>query len=224
MLWLVSDLHLVLQSDILKLGKLTCFSGTDSTAKSICITHYYLLANPSMLSKVRAELRTLSNPNTASFTQLEQLPYLNAVIAERNRLSFGLTKRNCRVAPDEALQYNDYTIPAGTPVSMTSLCVHLDEEVFPDPWAFKPERWLGPEGATARRYQFAFGRGPRKYLGINLAHAELYLVIAAVAWYDMKLYKTDESDVKFQHDYQIAHPKLDSQGIRTLILGREASL
>ena len=199
-------------------GTLLILAGTESTAKSIGIIHYYLLANPQMLSKVRSELRSL--PDTASLTELEQLPYLSAVIAEGNRLSFGLTKRTCRIAPDEALQYNGYVIPPGTPMSMTSLCVHTDEGVFPEPWAFDPERWLGPNSATQRKYQVAFGRGPRKCIGINLAHAELYLTIAAVARFDMTLFETDERDVKFQHDYQVAHPRLDSKGIRAMVLGR----
>lgn len=78
-----------------------------------------------MMAKLRTELRTV--PENASWTELEQLPYLSACIAEGNRLSFGVTARVCRIAPDEALQYKDYTIPPGTPVSMVSLCAHTDE-------------------------------------------------------------------------------------------------
>lgn len=199
-------------------GTLLVMAGTESTAKSIGITHYHLLANPHMLSRVRSELRSL--PPNASFTDLEQLRYLSAAIAEGNRLSFGLTKRNCRLAPDEAIQYSDYIIPPGTLMSMTSLSVLTDENVFPDPWVFDPERWLGPNAADCRKYQFAFGRGPRKCIGINLGHAELYMVIAAVAQFDMELFETDETDVRFQHDYQVAHPKLDSKGIRAMVLGK----
>ncbi len=171
-----------------------------------------------MLSRLRSELRKL--PPNASFTDLEQLPYLGAVIAEGNRLSFGLTKRNTRVAPDEALQYKNFIIPPGTPISMTSLCVHTEESVFPNPWRFDPERWLGPGAADCRKYQFAFGRGSRKCVGINLAHAVLYLAVAAVAQFDMDLYETDDSDVVFQHDYQVAHPRLDSKGIRAMVRGK----
>ncbi|KAL9121742.1 MAG: hypothetical protein Q9187_001696 [Circinaria calcarea] len=195
-------------------------AGTESTAKSIVITHFHLLANPKILAKLRAELRTV--PDAASWTELEQLPYFTAVITEGNRLSFGVTGRTCRVAPDEALQYKSYKIPPGTPVSMTSLCVHTDEKVFPDPWTFNPDRWLGLEGAERRKYQMAFSKGGRKCIGINLAHAELYLVIAAMARYDMKLFETDISDVEFRHDYQVAHPRLDSKGVRALVRGRMA--
>ena len=172
------------------------------------------------MSRLRAELRTV--PETASWTELEALPYLSAVIAEGNRLSFGVTARVCRIAPDEALQYREYTIPPGTPVSMTTLCVHTDENIFPDPWTFNPDRWLGPEGMERRKYQMAFNKGARNCIGINLAHAELFLVIAAVARYDMELFETDISDVEFQHDYHVAYPKLDSTGVKAMVRGKAA--
>jgi hypothetical protein len=66
----------------------------------------------------------------------------------------------------------------------------------------------------------AFNKGSRSCLGINLAHAEMFLVIAAVARYDMKLYHTNETDVKFQHDFQVAFPKLGSKGVRGVVQGK----
>lgn len=119
------------------------------------------------------------------------------------------------------MQYGPYAIPPGILVCISSLAVHTNESIFPDPWKFRPERWLGPEGAKSRQFQFAFGKGPSKCLGINLAHAELYLAIATVAKWDMELYDTDESDVAFQHDYQISQPKLDSQGVRAIVKGKQ---
>ncbi|KAL8791162.1 MAG: hypothetical protein Q9195_006001 [Heterodermia aff. obscurata] len=199
-------------------GTLLVMAGTESTAKSLGIAHFHLISNPEILHRVRAELKTISHP--ASWTELEQLPYLSAVIAEANRLSFGVTARVCRIAPDEDLRYKAYRIPAGTPVSMTTLSVHTDETIFPDPWAFKPERWLGQEGTDRRRYQMAFNKGGRNCVGINLAHAEMFLALAAVARYDLELFQTDSSDVEFRHDYHVAYPKLGSKGIRALVRGK----
>ena len=158
-------------------------------------------------------------PETASWTQLEQLPYLSGVIAEGNRLSFSVTARVCRIAPDEALQYKGFIIPPGTPVSTTTLAVHTDESIFPDPWAFKPERWLGPEGVERRKYQMAFNKGGRNCIGINLALAEMFLALAAVTRYDMELFETDVSDVQFRHDFHVAYPRLDSKGVRVMMRG-----
>jgi len=199
-------------------GTLLVMAGTESTAKSLTVAHFHLMNNPECMAKVRAELQTV--PETASWTQLEQLPYLSGVIAEGNRLSFGVTARVCRIAPDETLQYKEYAIPPGTPVSETTLSVHTDEVIFPDAWAFKPERWMGPEGAERRKYQMAFNKGGRNCIGINLAHAEMFLAIAAVARYDMKLFETDIDDVQFKYDFHVAYPRLDSKGVRAMVGGK----
>ena len=79
-------------------GTLLVMAGTESTAKSIGIAHFHLLSNPKIMHRVRSELNTV--PPSASWTELEQLPYLSVVIAEANRLSFGVTARVCRIAPD----------------------------------------------------------------------------------------------------------------------------
>lgn len=217
-----------LEKSLLRLeqeGALLVLAGTESPAKSLNIIFYHLLANPSILNKLRTELGTVSTP--ASWSKLEQLPYLSAVLEEGNRLSFGVTARTARIAY-EPLTYTpssyvashpstgkSYTIPPGTPISITTLSAHTAESVFPNPFNFDPERWLGDAGRERRKFQMAFSKGGRKCLGIELARAELYLVTAAlVKAFDMALWETDESDVSFMHDYQVAMPKLGSKGVR----------
>ncbi|QSZ35699.1 hypothetical protein DSL72_006821 [Monilinia vaccinii-corymbosi] len=208
-------------------GSLLALAGTESPASTLKTIFYHLLANPPMMAKLRTELDTISTD--VSWTTLEHLPYLSAVIEEGNRLSFGVTARTARIA-DEQLTYTpsshvkstthqgrSYKIPAGTPISITSLSAHTAETVFPDPFAFNPERWLGDEGRERRKYQVAFGKGSRICIGIELARAELYLVTAAlVKRFDMKLFETDEGDVSFVYDYHVAMPKRDSKGVRVM--------
>lgn len=209
-------------------GALLVLAGTESPAKTLNIMFYHIITKPLILTELRKELNTL--PDNATWTQLEQLPYLSAVIEEGNRLAFGVTARTARISY-EPLTYTpsqyalnpskfnkSYTIPGGTPVSTTTLAAHTAETVFPDPFDFKPERWLGEKGRTLRKFQMAFGKGGRKCLGIELARAELYLATAAlVREFEMKLWKTDERDVAFVHDWQVAHPNLDSEGIRVMV-------
>ena len=59
-----------------------------------------------------------------------------------------------------------------------------DENVFSDPSAFKPERWLRESGENTVSSTFAsvpFGFGPRQCIGRRLAELELYLALARVS-------------------------------------------
>ncbi|KAI0379348.1 cytochrome P450 [Hypomontagnella monticulosa] len=113
-----------------------------------------------------------------------------------------------------------YILPPGTSISTSTLLVHANEDIFPDPFVFDPERWLGPAGAARRKYQLAFSKGPRTCIGNHLANAEMTVAIAAMARWDMKLFETDDQDVAFLHDYHVATPKLDSKGVRATVKGR----
>ncbi|KAF7192777.1 Cytochrome P450 monooxygenase [Pseudocercospora fuligena] len=210
-------------------GNFLVVAASDSPARAIHITHFYLLDNPLCMAKLRAELRPLGTK--PSMEALLDLPYLNAVFLEGTRLMFGLARRIFRVAPDDPIVYHDkktgkeYVVPAGWNVGISSLAVHGNEDIFPDPFAFKPERWLLADGVSPnkemRKYHMSFGaKSPRSCLGIHLAEAEMKFAIAAVASYEMELFETSVKNVAYLHDYQMAHGDLNSLGIRTLVKGK----
>jgi cytochrome P450 len=63
-----------------------------------------------------------------------------------------------------------WKIPTGTPVGMTAVLVHLNEDLFPEPLEFRPERWLDEDGKRDPRlekYILSFSRGSRQCLGIK---------------------------------------------------------
>jgi len=67
-----------------------------------------------------------------------------------------------------------------------------DPAIFPKPDTFDPDHWLraAKQGVRFDRYQVAFGKGSRSCVGMNLAYAELYLVIAVlVTRFDLELYE-----------------------------------
>ena len=73
----------------------------------------------------------------------------------------------------------DYAVPGDTPVTMSILLLHHREDVYPDPYGFRPERWLGHKPGT---YEWIpFGGGIRRCLGATLAMAEQRMVLRAMA-------------------------------------------
>jgi cytochrome P450 len=73
----------------------------------------------------------------------------------------------------------DYAVPADTPVTMSILLIHHREDVYPDPFAFRPERWEGHKPGTYT--WIPFGGGIRRCLGAALAMAEQRVVLEAMA-------------------------------------------
>lgn len=190
------------------------------------------------MAKLKAELRAAlpDGPLTTPLAQLEQLPYLSAVIREALRLSYGVSSRLQRISPDKPILYNppdgeSWEIPPGTPVGMTSVLVHHDESIFPDSHSFKPERWL--DNPRLDRYLVSFSKGSRQCIGINLAYAELYLTLSAIfrrygsaelrasGTTDegddegiLELYETSIKDVAIQADGFVPLPAEGTKGIR----------
>jgi cytochrome P450 len=210
-------------------------AGTLTTAWALELITFWLLSQPDTLRRLKAELRNaIPDPNVpASLPTLEALPYLNAVIKEGLRLTYGVSCRLTRSCPTDAVTYTDpatgmaWSIPAGTPVGMTAVQIHHLESLFPDSKRFHPERWLAPNARGLERYMLAFTAGARQCLGINLAYAELYLALAAVwrrwgstAYRDegdegvMELFGTGLRDVEIESDHFLPVAQPGSKGIR----------
>ncbi|KAI1195543.1 putative cytochrome P450 [Nemania serpens] len=198
-------------------------AGTATTARTMGFMCYYILNNPAMKQRLQDELVPLMGEYTSNlpkWTDLERLPYLQALIKEGLRLSYGVMRRLPRCSPDVALQYKQWTIPKGTPVGMGAYSLHTDPEVYPKPFEFIPERWLGDYNPRMNESWVPFSRGSRNCLGINLANAEMNWALAVLfrpGAPNLTLYETDESDVSQSVDYLMPLPKLDSRGTRVIV-------
>jgi hypothetical protein len=127
---------------------------------TLTVTTFYLLNQPETLARLSKELQD-ANAINLSWSALDKPPYPNAVISEALRLSYGVTARIPRIAPNENLVYRgrfngreiEYVIPSGTAMGMSNAINHHNEDVFPETDTFKPDRWLGLQGAQRRRME-----------------------------------------------------------------------
>lgn len=150
-------------------------AGFETTASALRLIFYHVGSNEEILRKLRIELgsamasSTLAlSPDTVELRALEQLPYLTAVLMEGMRLSPDIASRMARINPDEDLVYNNKRIPAGTPIGMTTLLMHTDENIYPDPMRFDPERWMELESRRKSDKPWQpFAKGTRNCLGIQ---------------------------------------------------------
>jgi cytochrome P450 len=241
-------LHEILQSNLPESEKtverlwqeaqIFTFAGTETVAWTISVMTFYLLSIPAVLKKLKLELnKAIPDPGKMpEWKVLERVPYLSAVIQESLRFSLGVTARQHRSCPDEAVVFDDgkkkWVIPPGTAIAMSNPTIHFNPDIFPEPHKFMPERWL--KNAGLDRYLWSFSKGPRQCLGVNLAHAELYLCTAALfrrysgpsaskaeikgdETGTIELFETTIDDVAFQRDMFAPYPKEGSKGVRIVL-------
>ncbi|KAI8628101.1 cytochrome P450 [Xylariaceae sp. FL1651] len=191
-------------------------AGSESTAQCTSKIMFFLKYYPEVLEKLRQELRSAfsSLDEEIPNIELQQLPYLTAVVQEGLRLS-PIMIRLPRVMQGP-MQYKQWVIPAGTPVSETPYFVLMDPEIFPDPTEFRPERWIeaADQGIRLDKYMVIFGKGSRQCAGINLARAEIFQLVATLIMrYDWKFaHNYDLSDAFGGRDAFVMHAKLDDVG------------
>ncbi|KAK8080848.1 hypothetical protein PG997_008666 [Apiospora hydei] len=207
-------------------------AGSETVSWALTVITYHLLDKPDILRRLCRELERALDPSGGlpSWSSLEKLPYLGAAISEGLRLSYGLSSRTARIATHEDLIYRgvwrgepcQYIIPRGYAVGMSAALLHHDEDLFPDSHAFRPERWLLSGDGSIRnkeleRHLLTFSKGSRSCVGINLAYCELHVGLAALCLRvlpNMRLYKTTEEDIKYDHDMFNPMPKRSSKGVR----------
>ena len=151
-------------------AQLVVAAGVTTTGWALSTAAFHIINRPTIFRKLREELiSALPSPNAQlSWPDLEKLPYLTGCVREGVRMSYAVTTRNPRLF-SKAILYKDWEIPARTPVSMTIVDVCDDEEIFPNPRLFDPERWVGnpktKSGQSLERYFVGFGKGTRACLG-----------------------------------------------------------
>jgi len=89
------------------------------------------------------------------------------------------------------VHYNGTIIPKGTILLANINALHWDVDRFPDPFSFRPERYLSHtqrsafyanSGDVSQRDHFTFGAGRRICPGIHLAENGLFLAVANIIW------------------------------------------
>lgn len=143
-------------------------AGHETTANQLAWAWERLVRTPAAHDRLRETVRS---------DGADAEDVIEATITEAMRVRPVIPMTGRRVSVPWRL--GDYAIPADTAVAISILLVHHREDLYPAPFAFRPERWLGTKPGT---YEWLpFGGGTRRCLGAALAMAEQRVVLRAMA-------------------------------------------
>jgi len=157
-------------------------AGSDTTSNTSCAILYWMLKNPHCVKKLQVELDDAIPDGTAvpQFSQVKDLPYLDAVIKESMRIHSTSSLGLPRQVIGTGVTVSGHYFPPGTVLSVPSYTIHHSTAIWgPDASSFNPERWSHlTERQKASFIPFSYG--PRACVGRNVAEMELALIVATV--------------------------------------------
>jgi cytochrome P450 family 135 len=141
-------------------------AGHETTATGLAWAFELLLRNPPVLERLESELAGDGDG------------YLDAVIKETLRLRPVILGVG-RVVREEPYEVGGYLIPPGVEINPSIGAIHRRADRYPDPGAFRPERFLGDDPPDTYTW-LPFGGGTRRCLGASFATFEMRIVIRRV--------------------------------------------
>ncbi|XP_037301615.1 cytochrome P450 3A19-like [Manduca sexta] len=156
-------------------------AGADTTANAIHFSLLELAANPTILAKLHDNIDNVfkDGKTELTFEDLDKLHYIDMVVNEAMRKypPIGLIQRLC--TKNTALPSNNMQIERGTEILIPVYAIHRDENLFPNPDLFDPERFTPDRVKDMENYSYmAFGGGNRICIGVRFARLQVKACLA----------------------------------------------
>lgn len=152
-------------------------AGHETTASALTWLFYIAAERPTLVARMRDEIEGVIGAAEVGFEHLKRLPLLKAVFRETLRLYPPITfmprvaLRDCQVGPRR--------LRRGALVMISPWTLQRHRAYWPDPHAFKPERFLpGNEAQVNEGAYIPFGQGPHTCVGAGFALTESLLIVA----------------------------------------------
>ena len=137
-------------------------AGNDTIGSSLTSLLYHLARNQEAQKKLQSKVDPVFLPGVqvCAHNDVKDISYLRNCIdeslRERPPVGIGLP----RITPPEGCAIAGQKIPGDTSVSVPTWSIHHNPDLFPDPYAFKPERWTDEKQLPAlKKFSLPFSTG-----------------------------------------------------------------
>ncbi|KZT41676.1 cytochrome P450 [Sistotremastrum suecicum HHB10207 ss-3] len=197
---------------------ITYIAGADTTVSSLDTFILAMMSYPEVQQKAQRVMDDyLRGTRLPEYSDRDSLPYIEAVILETFRWKpvAPLALPHFLMQDDE---YNGYLFPAGSLIFSNSWQCFNDDEDYPEPSKFNPDRFMNTEGTAINPdvlnpREIAFGFGRRICPGRHMADASLWISIATLLTTFNMSKPVDENghviepDLEYECGPAVSHPK-----------------
>ncbi|XP_052858632.1 probable cytochrome P450 6d5 [Drosophila gunungcola] len=182
-------------------GQLLLFyaAGFETTASTTSFTLYELTQNPEVMAKAKEDVRSAieKNGGTLNYDAISDMKYLEACVLETARKYPALPLLNRICTQDYPVPDSKLVIKKGTQIIISLLGLHHDEDNFPDPLSYQPERYLEDNKNYNQAAYLPFGEGPRMCIGARMGKVNVKIAIAKVlSNFDLEICK-EKREIEF---------------------------
>uniref|UniRef100_A0AAQ5Y8U8 unspecific monooxygenase n=1 Tax=Amphiprion ocellaris TaxID=80972 RepID=A0AAQ5Y8U8_AMPOC len=166
--------------EILAQAMIFIFAGYETSSSTLSFVAYNLATNPHIQKTLQKEIdETFPEKVRPNYDGLMQMEYLDMVVNESMRL-YPIATRLERVSKT-SVEVNGVTVPKGTTIMIPVYTLHRDPSLWPEPEAFKPERFSKENKDNIDPYAFLpFGAGPRNCIGMRFAQLMMKLALVEI--------------------------------------------
>lgn len=128
-------------------------AGFDTTATSISACLFYLSRYPTIYAKLTTEIRDKfrSIEEFRSKNKISTCTYLRACLTEAMRMAPAIASSPFREVEDGGVIVEGHAIPAGVDIGTGIYAIQHNPKYYPEPFVFRPERWIVGEGYSTLR-------------------------------------------------------------------------
>lgn len=154
------------------------FAGHDTSSAMLTWTMHALTQHPRELERLREEAAAVFvGEAVPDYEQLKRLDFAGACLKEALRLYNIVPIVTREAAVDD--RFGEFAVPKGTKVMVHMQALHKDPRHWPEPEAFRPDRFLGEEPVGHRWLPFI--TGPRSCVGQHFSLLEAKIVLSLLA-------------------------------------------
>lgn len=192
----ISDPEEIDMQELVSQAYLLLMAGTGNTAKLLNCGLQHIMRDVVWLSELREELSEYKE--TSLQAGMGAFPKLKATIMEIERL-FPAAPVLSRVV-EQPFEFEEHRLEKGTRVLHLQTLPQFLDEVFKDPYSFKPQRWL--ENRYPKKALGTFGGSTHVCLGMNIARVHIPIVLANILK-SYELVSNDESNIEINVNYGV---------------------